>query len=75
MEASARGEKLVTAGILMVNTLPACAVFEVESVMPEKKSYFNEGKILLFADEQINGDGRLKAKYQKRLGKFVNFVS
>jgi hypothetical protein len=46
----------------------------VDSVMPAHKSYFNEGKILLFgdADEQINGrDGKLKAEYKKRFGKFV----
>ena len=66
-------EKLVEAGILMVNTVAECAVFEVASVMPEEKSYFNEGKILLFAEEQINGeDGKLKAEYKKRLGKFVS---
>jgi hypothetical protein len=66
-------EKLVEAAILTVNIVPHCAVYEVASVLPERKSYFNEGKILLFIDEdQVNGeDGKLKDGFQKRLGKFV----
>jgi hypothetical protein len=66
-------EKLVEARILTVNIVPQCAVFEVDVVLPEQKSFFNEGKILLFiGDKQVNGrDGKLKSEFQKRIGKFV----
>jgi hypothetical protein len=66
-------EKLVQARILTVNIVPQCAVYEVDVVLPQRKSYFNEGKILLFSgEEQVNGrDGKLKCEFQNRLGKFV----
>ena len=66
-------EKLVEARILTVNIVPQCAVYEVDVVLPERKSFFNEGKILLFIGEkQVNGrDGKLKSEFQNRLGKFV----
>jgi hypothetical protein len=68
-------ERLVEARILTVNSVPDCGVYEVSSVLDEHKSYFNEGKVLLFIDEeQVNEqDGELKDNYQKRLGKFVQF--
>jgi hypothetical protein len=68
-------EKLVEARVLTVNNLSDCGVYEVSWVFDERKSYFNEGKILLFIDEeQVNGEGgELKDNYQKRLGKFVHF--
>ena len=54
-------EKLVAAGVLTVNILQPTegrAAFEIASVLPEHKSYFNEGKIMLLAEEeQINGEG------------------
>jgi hypothetical protein len=60
-------EKLVEARILTVNIVPQCAVYEVDVVLPQRKSYFNEGKILLFiGEEQVNGrDGKLKCEFQK----------
>jgi hypothetical protein len=66
-------EKLVETRILTVNIVPQGAVYEVDVVLPERKSYFNEGKILLFiGQEQVNGrDGKLKSEFQNRLGKFV----
>jgi hypothetical protein len=66
-------EKLVEARILAVNIVPECAVYEVDVVLPERKSFFNEGKIVLFiGEEQVNGrDGKLKSEFQNRLGKFV----
>jgi hypothetical protein len=66
-------EKLVETRILTVNIVPQCAVYEVDVVLPQRKSYFNEGKILLFiGEEQINGrDGKLKSAFQNRLAKFV----
>jgi hypothetical protein len=69
-------EKLVEARILTVNIVPECAVYEVDVVLPEGKSFFNEGKILLFIGEgQVNGrDGKLKSEFQKRLGKFVQLA-
>ena len=69
-------EKLVQARILTVNIIPQCAVYEVDVVLPQRKSYFNEGKILLFiGQEQVNGrDGKLKSEFQKRLGKFVQLA-
>ncbi len=68
-------EKLVEARVLTVNNLSDCGVYEVSWVLDEQKSYFNEGKILLFIDEeQVNGEGgELKDNCQKRLGKFVQF--
>jgi hypothetical protein len=70
-------ESLAAAGILTVNVLDpsaGCGVFEVGSVLDQRKSYFNEGKIVLLADEeQVNGwDGKLKAEFTKRLSKFLN---
>jgi hypothetical protein len=67
-------EKLVEASIITLNIIPQCAVHEVSYVMPEEKSYFNEGKILLFVDgAQVNSkdNTKLKKEYQNRLGKFV----
>jgi hypothetical protein len=69
-------EKLVRAGVLTVNILQptkGCGVFEVTSVLPLSKSYFNEGKILLVAEEeQVNGEGgKLIPEFRKRLGKFL----
>ena len=69
-------ENLAAAGVLTVNIIEPCAgcgVFEVASVFDERKSYFNQGKIVLIADEeQVNGwDGKLKAEFTKRLSKFV----
>jgi hypothetical protein len=69
-------EKLVAAGVLTVDILQPTeggAVFEIGAVLPVHKSYFNEGKICLFADEvQINGEGgKLIPEFRKRLGKFV----
>lgn len=66
----------MAAGVLAVNILQPTeggAVFEIASVLPEHKSYFNEGKILLFAEEvQINGEGgKLIPEFRKRFGKFV----
>jgi hypothetical protein len=70
-------EKLVEARILTVNNLSDCGVYEVSWVFTENKSYFNEGKILLFIDEEqvSQEDGTLKDNYKKRLGKFVQFQS
>ena len=70
-------ERLVETGVLTVNVLEpcaGCAVFEVASVLDQRKSYFNEGKIVLLAEEeQVNGwDGKLKAEFTKRLSKFLN---
>jgi hypothetical protein len=69
-------EKLVEARILTVNVIPQCAVYEVDVVLLQRKSYFNEGKILLFiGEEQVNGrDGKLKSEFHKRLGKFVQMA-
>jgi|SRR5450432_374367 hypothetical protein len=69
-------EKLVEARILTVNFVPQCAVYEVDVVLPERKSFFNDGKILLFVgEEQVNGrDGKLKSEFHKRLGKFVQMA-
>lgn len=68
-------EKLVEAGIIMINVIPQCAVFQADVVMQGHKSYFNEGKILLFgdADERINTGkgGKLDPKFKKQYGKFV----
>src|ERR1700681_4178456 len=68
-------ERLVEARILTVNNITDCGVYEVSWVFTANKSFFNEGKILLFIDEeQVNEqDGELKDNYQKRLGKFVQF--
>jgi hypothetical protein len=67
--------RLLEAGIIMINVIPQCAVFEAETVMPAHKSYFNEGKILLFGDldERINSEknGKLKPKFKPQYGKFV----
>lgn len=66
-------EKLVAAGILTANVVPRGEVYEVDAVVPEHKSYFNEGKILVYAaEEPVNAGNKLKAKYQKRLGRFMN---
>ena len=70
-------ERLAAAGVLTVNIIEPCmgrGVFEVEAVLNERKSYFNQGKIVLIAtEEQVNGgDGKLKAEFTKRLGKFMN---
>lgn len=68
-------ELLVEAGIIMINVIPQCAVFEAETVMPAHKSYFNGGKILLFGDldERINSEknGKLKPEFKDQYGKFV----
>jgi hypothetical protein len=66
-------EKLVEARVLTVNIVPQCAVYEVDVVLPERKSFLNDGKILLFVGvEQVNGrDGKLKSEFKNRLGKFV----
>jgi hypothetical protein len=70
-------EKLVEARVLTVNNLSDCGVYEVSWVFDKQKSYFNEGKILLFIDEEqvSRDDGTLKDNYKKRLGKFVQFLS
>jgi hypothetical protein len=70
-------EKLVEARVLTVNNLSDCGVYEDSWVFDEQKSYFNEGKILLFIDEEqvSREDGTLKDNYKKRLGKFVQFLS
>jgi hypothetical protein len=70
-------QQLVEAGVLTVTVLeptPGCAVFEVSSVLPEHKSFFNAAKIVLFCDEeQVNSfDGKLVPEFKKRLGKFVD---
>jgi hypothetical protein len=68
-------EKLVEAGIIMINTIPNCAVFQADVVMKLHKSYFNEGKILLFgdADEAVNTgeNAKLHPKFKGKYGKFV----
>jgi hypothetical protein len=69
-------EKLVAAGVLTVRISQPTeedGVFEIGAVIPLGKSYFNEGKILLFTEEeQINGeDGKLIPEFRKRLGRFV----
>jgi hypothetical protein len=69
-------ESLAAAGVLTVNIIESCAgcgVFEVGSVLDQRKSYFNEGKIVLLADEeQVNEGRKLKAEFTKRLSKFAN---
>ena len=69
-------ERLAAAGVLTVNIIEPCAgcgVFEVGSVLDQRKSYFNEGKIVLLADEeQVNEGRKLKAEFTKRLSKFLN---
>jgi hypothetical protein len=68
-------EQLVEAGVLTVTVLqptPGYAVFEVSSVLPEHKAFLNEGKIVLFCEEeQVNtADGKLVPEFKKRLAKF-----
>jgi len=67
-------EQLAATGILTVNVIEAtegCAVFEVGSVMDQRKSYFDGGKIVLLADEeQVNEGRKLKPEFKKRLIKF-----
>jgi hypothetical protein len=70
-------ERLAAAGVLTVTIIEPCAgrgVFGVASVLDQRKSYFNHGKIVLFAEEeQVNTtDGKLKAESTKRLSKFLN---
>jgi hypothetical protein len=70
-------ERLAAAGVLTVTIIEPCAgrgVFGVASVLDQRKSYFNHGKIVLFAEEeQVNTtDGKLKAEFTKRLSKFLN---
>jgi hypothetical protein len=71
-------EQLVATGVLTVDVLQPTsggAVFEVSAVLPERKSFFNAGKIVLFCDEEqvYTGNGvELVPEFQKRLGKFLN---
>jgi hypothetical protein len=69
-------EKLVETGVLTVRISQPTegdGVFEIAAVLPLRKSYFNEGKILLFTEEeQIDGeDGILIPEFRKRFGRFV----
>ena len=69
-------ERLVSAGVLTAFVLEPTAgdgVFEVGSVLDQRKSHFNEGKIELVAEEEQVNEGRtLKAEFAKRLSKFLN---